>query len=346
MIWNGRELAFRQLWEELGVSIPESDSGTFSSLLYCPHPEHANSRTPAFQANLVKPFCNCFGADCFGSSGKPGTIEYAVQAIRGCDEKEARRFIMRFTRVALGGRQIVSDGLRRRKSVESLTELRNDLERFQRGDYTYLPKQARAYLEQRGVDQQMRGSWQVGFDEEAERLVIPAFDERGNLRFLIRRAIDGRQPKYLYSPGSVKSDVLFGLLHLPKTQRMLVLVEGSLDVIHLGLGGIHAVGTLGSGLSEKQVKLVRERDPERVYLFFDRDAAGVQNVLDASEKLDRLPVFVCRYSAGDDPAELTAAQARRSIERAIPRHEFLKIVRRTTPSKTTKEAQVGNYHHV
>ena len=339
MLWSGRELAFRGMWEELGVSIPEHDAGTFSTLLYCPNPQHSNTRTPSFQVNMVKPLTHCF-AHC----GISGTYEHAVQVILGCDEKAARRFIMRFTRVALGGSVSPSDGVRRRKTVESLSELKTDLDRFQRGEYSFLPKLARGYLDKRGIDQQARGSWMIGFDEEAERIVIPAHDERGNLRFLIRRAVDGRQPKYLYSPGAVKSEILFGLLHVPRTQRMLVLVEGSLDVVHLqqGLGGIHAVGTLGSGLSEKQVRLVHQRDPQRIYLLFDKDGAGVENVLDACRKLDRFPLWVCRYPRDRfDPAELTQREAKRAIERALPRHEFLRLVHRLTPRKTTKEARVG-----
>ena len=339
MLWQGRELAYRQLWEELGVSIPEHDSGTFSSLLYCPNPSHANSRSPAFQVNQIKPLCHCFG-----HCGISGTIEHAVQTILGCDEKAARRFIMRFTRVALGAAVSPPDGLRRRKSAQSLTELTHDLERFARGEFSFLPKLAREYLDGRGIDHAARGTWEIGFDEEQERLVIPARDERGNVRFLIRRAIGRQQPKYLYSPGSIKTEILFGLLHIPKTQRMLVLVEGSLDSLHLqGLGGIPAVGTLGSGLSDKQVRLIHGRDPQRIYTMFDRDQAGVQNVLDTIERLPRFPIFVCRYSKNSDhadPMELSLGEARRAIDRAIPKHEFMRIVRdlKKTPSK---EVRVG-----
>lgn len=331
------------MFEALGVSIPESDSGTFSSLLFCPSPQHDNKRSPAFQVNLVKPLCHCFG-----NCGISGTYEHAVQMILGCTEREARKFILGFTRVALQGSVRPADGVRRRKSAGDLQELARDLERFERGEFTFLPKEARAYLDARGLDQAARGRWQIGWDEDgggdrllAERIVIPAFDERGKLRFLIRRAVDGRQPKYVYSRGSVKSDVLFGLLQVPRDQRMLVLVEGSVDSIRRQLGGIPAVGTLGSGLSDRQVRLIYERGPEHVFAMFDKDEAGVKNTLDACEKLSRIPLSICRYPSGrSDPAELLHAEAERSIERALPRHEFLRRVHKlsmTTPSRRRKE---------
>lgn len=343
MIYHGRELNAKAMWEALGVSIPESDSGTFSSLLFCPNGAHDNKRTPSFQVNLVKPL-----AHCFSKCGISGTYEHAVRTILGCTEREARKFILGFTRVALEGAVRPADGVRRRKSAGDLQELARDLERFERGEFTYLPKEARAYLDSRGIDQQARGRWQVGWDEDgggdrllAERLVIPARDHRGVVRFLIRRAIDGRQPKYVYSRGSAKTDVLFGLLQVPRNERILLLVEGSVDSIRRQLGGLPAVGTLGSGLSDRQVRLIYERDPERVYTMYDRDEAGVRNTLDACEKLSRIPVFVCRYPNGrSDPAELLHAEAERAIGRALPRHEFLRRVAKlskTTPSRRRKE---------
>lgn len=338
MIYRGRELNARALWESLGVSIPEGDTGTFSSLLHCPNPEHDNTRSPAFQVNLVHPLVHCFSR-----CGVQGNYEHAIQVIRGCSEKDARRYILQFTQTATPGALRPADGVRRRKSAVDLQELSRDLERLQRGEFTYLPKQARAYLDERGLDSAARSRWEIGWDEDgggdrllAERIVIPARDERGVVRFLIRRAIDGRQPKYVYSRGSVKTDILFGLLQIPRSERILLLVEGSIDVIRRQVGGQNAVGTLGSGLSEKQTRLIYERGFERVYTMYDKDEAGVRNTLDACKKLSRVPVFVCRFPQGrSDPAEMLRNEAQRAIERAIPRHEFIARVEKLKHSKMT-----------
>lgn len=333
MIYQGRNLNYRAMWEALGVSIRESEAGAFSDLKLCPNPEHDNKRSPAFQVNLTKPLVHCFSR-----CGVSGSYEHAVQVILGCTPKDARRFIMGFTRVGLGKVDVAAaqDGVRRRKTVESMSALAFDLQRLERGDFTYLPVEARQYLDERGIDQSVRSLWQVGWDEEAERIVIPGRDHRGVARFLIRRAIDGRRPKYLYSDGAVKSEILFGLLHVPKTQRMLVLVEGSVDSIRRQLGGQPAVAILGSGLSDRQVRLISER-ADQVYTMFDPDEAGVKNTLDAIRRLPRHSVRVCLYPprSDSDPAKLLHAEARRSLERAIPSHEFLRRIGKLAKTTTT-----------
>lgn len=320
MQYAGRQLDFRAAWEALGVSIPESDTGGFSRLLLCPHPGHANSRSPAFQANLKQPLCTCFAPDCFGTKGKPGTIEYAAEAILGVTHHEARKFLLGFTS---SGTFDIEPTTRKRVAALEESEVARDQRRLESGEFTYMPQRVISYLESRLIDGPARGRWGLGWDERAERLVIPAFDRRGRFKLLIRRSVDGRHPKYLYTEGAPKSEILFGLR--PSTsRRILVLVEGSLDVIVQHQGGVvEAAGTLGSGLSTSQVRLIHEADPQRIYLMPDRDGAGVANVLDAQRKLSRFPIFVCRYRRGSDPAEV-GSLGNEMIERAIPMYEFIK----------------------
>lgn len=328
MLWRGRELDARRMWDELGVSIPETDDGTFSRLLFCPNPEHSNTRSPSFQVNLRQPLCHCF-ARC----GIEGTSEHAVQVILGCSEKDARKFMLGFTQATLGiDVDEVHHGAGTRKTITGDSALAKDVLALQRQEFSFLPKNAIAYLEGRGIDQPTRGLWQIGWDEDCSRVVVPARDHRGIVRFLIRRAIGRQQPKYLYTDGAVKSSILFGLLHVPDDLDTLVLVEGSFDTIHMqAIGGRLAgtVGTLGSGLSDRQVRLIHERNPRYVVTSFDNDQAGIKNTLDAYEKLGRFPIQTMLYPKGrKDPAELLPAEALRQLDRAVPRHEFLRRLAR------------------
>lgn len=330
MEFQGRELNVGALWSSLGVPLSEHDDGEFSSLHYCPNPDHDNSRSPAFQVNVRKPICHCFSR-----CGVQGTYEHAVSVILGISEREARKYIFGYCsgRVArIDVEQIVKG--RKREFVSDESALADDRRKLESGKFTYLPKEVRAYLDARGIDSEARGRWQLGYDEEAERLVIPALDHRGVLRFLIRRAVKGYQrPKYLYTAGTSKTDVLFGLLQVGVSSRTLVLVEGSVDAIVRQRHGLPTTATLGSGLSDRQIKLIERHPRDRVYLMFDRDGAGVHNVQDAIEKLPRQRLSVCLYPSGvEDPAEMTETQAVRSIERAIPAHEFASRVRQLTRS--------------
>jgi len=332
--FEGRDLNARALWQALGVDIPEHDDGEWSSLLFCP--AHENTRTPAFGVNLRYPRAHCFNSAC--QLHEPTDYVRAVSIIRGCTAKEARRFILGFTRASMGVE--VEPERRRRKTLAADSPLALDQQKLERGDFRWLPRHAREYLDSRGIGQAARGKWQVGWDEERSRIVIPAFDGRGALRFLIRRAIDDRRPKYLYTDGVAKENVFFGLDRFDReraAQEGGILVEGSIDVIVLHEHDLPCtLATLGSGLSERQVRIADTLDVPRWYLMFDRDSAGVYNVLDARKKLAKTPLFVCRYKDANDPAETKAAQAQAMVRRATPIGEFARKVNKTRATK--KEA--------
>jgi DNA primase len=185
---------------------------------------------------------------------------------------------------------------------------------------SFVPPVGLEYLLNRGIVPASISFWNIGWDSDEKRIVIPAYDEEGRLKFLVKRGIwEKQQPKYLYSEGVEKTQILFGADHLPAEIESVVLVEGVLDVIALKQHGIEALAILGTGISDHQVRVLSRFRPKRVYLMFDKDAAGVRNIEIAYEKLRRYPLFVCRFPKGkDDPAELTYEEARNSLKRAVP----------------------------
>lgn len=343
MIFQGRELDVLSLWGELcdmPNSIPEP-LPMFLDKTICPNPEH-DTHKRHFQINTAKPFVHCF-ARC----GISGSYEHAVATIMGLrkddgelDLKAARRHIMRHTRTSLG-KKIVSayTGRGTRKTFSPDDPVARDERALKGGAFQFLPKEARAYLDARGIDTSTRGKWELGWHEAEERLVIPAYDERGNFRFLIKRQVKGGGSlKYLYTEGAIKTSILFGACYLDENAVAsdgLVLVEGSIDTIRLHQIGVrNAVGILGSGLSKKQVRLIDKFNPRRVFLFFDKDSAGVDNIRDAKTKLTRLPLFVVRFPKHrSDPAEMTREEVERALKRAIPVHEFFSKSRNATRHK-------------
>lgn len=233
--------------------IQGGDSGPFLSLTFCPNPDHSNSRSPAFQINVSKPFVHCF-AHC----GISGTYEHAVSVIEGFYEKynvsdeeialakrkwelnepiEVKRARGKVRTAHRAARKIIfqrSSALGRRsgKSEETYSDTNNDRNKRPIAaskrkpqaeiitedslvNYSYLPKQAIEYLESRGINEASRRRWQIGFDESAERVTIPVRDHRGKLLFIIRRGIHKWQnPSYLYPAESEKQKVLFGACNL------------------------------------------------------------------------------------------------------------------------------------
>lgn len=270
-----------------------------------------------------------------------GTYEHAISVILGVSEKDARRKVMEYTRLATGSPQVYTS-LGTRKSVSADDAVVKDEKRLNSAAFTYLPLEVREWLDGRGIDQESRGRWQIGYDEDEERIVIPAYDENDRFRFLIKRSIKhSGHMKYLYTEGAIKTSLLFGACFL-ESQGVrsdgLILCEGSLDTIRLHqMGATNAVAILGTGISRRQVRIVDKLGPKRVYLLFDKDAAGVHNILAAQKAITKIPLWVCRYPRDkSDPAEMGKGEIERSIERALPMHKFLAL---------TKEARNEKAHH-
>lgn len=344
MIYQGRDLDVLSLWSEyvdlpggIGTPLP-----TYLPKVVCPNPAH-DTHKRHFQVNTRKPMVHCF-ARC----GVQGSYEHAIAIILGLttkkgepDVRAARRLILRHTRTALGRTPSAFEGNGTRKTVGPEDPVAKDARALEGGTFQYLPREARHYLDSRGIDPNSRGKWQLGWSEDEERLVIPAFDERGNFRFLIKRSLrKSGSLKYLYTDGAIKTSILFGACYIDSDRirsHGLVLCEGSLDVIRLHQVGVtNAVAILGSGLSKRQVRLIDTIKPRRVYLFFDKDSAGIDNIADAKLKLTKLPLFVCRFPKHrSDPAEMDGKEVERALRRALPISAFYRKARN---DKLTRKA--------
>jgi hypothetical protein len=325
MLYRGRVVDVVSLWSEFCDFPNDVDRhvGDFLPKVKCPNPAHHTDKRH-FQVNSAKPFVHCF-ARC----GISGTWEHAIATIKGCTEKEARGIILKHCRVPTGGiiDHVSLSGTRKRIDYED--EVARDERAMLAGQYTFLPREAREYLVSRNISEHAILKWNIGYDEETGRIAIPGLDERQVFKFLIRRALGHYKgdDKYLYTPGAIKTNILFGMCYLDRAVLEsvgLVLVEGSLDTIRFHEHGVGStVGTLGSGLSRRQVRLIDNVRPRRVYCFYDKDVAGIDNIMDARAKITKYPLFVCRYPGDkEDPAELTRKEVWRQIERAIPIGEF------------------------
>lgn len=336
MKYRGREIDPVRLWENY-VDFPHNleIDGKFLSKVVCPNPEHDTTKRH-FQINVTDGLVHCF-AHC----GISGTFEHALCVIHGFYQKhrvedaldnrekkrrterarkEARRIILRATTTGRSGVSLSkSSTVGKSQPITTVSDL---------GYETRIPPVGIEYLEGRGITSETIAAWELGWDADEKRIVIPAKDIDGHLRFLIKRAVTDRQwPKYLYTEGFPKTSLLFGACQIdPRMIRSdgLILVEGSLDAIwlwHLGFRNVCAI--LGTGISKKQAEIIARWRPRRIYFMFDRDTAGVRNIEIASIRLRKYPLFVCRYPKGKtEPDGLTRREADRVIARSLPISKF------------------------
>jgi len=125
-----------------------------------------------------------------------------------------------------------------------------------------------------------------------KRVVFSIDDPNGNIVGFAGRAVGNAEPKYLYTKGLRKSDLLYRYQNAERSlaqctpdaanSKHLFVVEGLMDALRLESFGMAAVALLGARASAKQIDLVIKLAQKReqkghhlaVHVFLDADAAG------------------------------------------------------------------------
>ena len=130
---------------------------------------------------------------------------------------------------------------------------------------------ARKYLKSRGVTEQQIAWWKMGYCSSGEyegRVVIPSFDDEGDLNYFISRSYDKKAyPKYKNPPAS--KNIIFNDLFVDWSSD-IILVEGVFDAV---VAGRNSVPLLGSTLNQNSVLLQKiVKEDAGVYIALDPDA--------------------------------------------------------------------------
>ena len=129
---------------------------------------------------------------------------------------------------------------------------------------------AMRYLQKRGVTHEDILKWKIGYcfsGEYRNRIIVPSFDQDGDISYFIARSYSG--DSYKYKNPRASKDITFNELYID-WNKDLVLVEGVFDALVAG----NAVPILGSTL-RRGSKLLREivRNDTPIYVALDPDAA-------------------------------------------------------------------------
>lgn len=131
--------------------------------------------------------------------------------------------------------------------------------------------QAIAYLTGRGITSEDILDYKLGYCEEGhykDRIIVPSFDEYGELNFFVGRGIWERtSPPYL--SGRFDKDIIFNDL-LIDWSKPITLVEGPFDAFKAGLNAIPLQGKLPS---KKLVSKICRLLP-KTYVSLDIDAGA------------------------------------------------------------------------
>jgi DNA primase len=159
------------------------------------------------------------------------------------------------------------------------------------------------YLLNRGFTEEDILKWKIGFcdfGEYRDRVIIPSFDEHGELNYFVARSFkESSYAKYKNPPKT--KNIIFNDL-MVDWQQDIVLVEGAFDAIK----GDNCIPILGSTLKEDSLlfKKLCQHNP-RVYLALDSDAEKkAYKIADLLMKND-LQVYKINVLPYNDIGEMT-----------------------------------------
>lgn len=145
------------------------------------------------------------------------------------------------------------------------------------------------------------------------RMMIPFFDNSGNIIGYTGRIVGEGEPKYLNTPETLlfnKSRFIFGLTQAKEFIRRsgyVVIVEGNMDVISSHQAGVcEAVATSGTAMTEQHLKIL-SRLTDDIRLAYDGDAAGIkaaERAIDLANNLGINLKIISGYDGAKDPDEL------------------------------------------
>jgi len=164
------------------------------------------------------------------------------------------------------------------------------------------------YLLNRGITVETCKAWEIGYDEDAQRVVFPVRRRDGQLVGMTGRILPNEvarcealglmEPtKYHNYSGLNKTRYLYGS-HLWVPGLPLVVIEGPVDAL-ASWQALHeranVSATLGQGFTQEHRRLIRNFCPPSVYIFGDSDSAGRR----MSEKIEcvlhrDVPLFLMR----------------------------------------------------
>jgi DNA primase len=240
-----------------GIGIEKELDNDF--LIFCPY--HGNYRTPAAEVNKETGMLFCFSCN------------YSTDLIQLVMDQTNRTYFE--------SARFIESKNSDKNFLESVHEKLEEKPEFLPFDDLLIKRlnvqalespRALNYFYGRRITQESIKKFSLGFSENKDMITIPVTSPDGMSIGFVARSIEGKQ--FRNSDNLPKSKTLFNL-HRVKSSRIVYVVESSFDAIRLDQVGMPAVATLGAGISNKQVELLRQYFNE-IFVIADNDEAGQQ----------------------------------------------------------------------
>ncbi len=164
-------------------------------------------------------------------------------------------------------------------------------------------KQAWNYVKKRNITDEMLQKYRIGFCYEgkyANRIIIPSFDDNGEINYFIARSYLTRTKKKYDNPEAPKEIIIWNE-HLINWTETIYLVEGAFDSIFLP----NSIALLGKFVSTELFKKLYEK-AKKIVIVLDGDAWGDTEKLYHKLNCGKLmgKIWVVRLPIDKDIADL------------------------------------------
>lgn len=258
----------------------------------CPNPEHEDS-TASFVVELNDDGLESWRCHGCHSGRKDGTENFGSDNIAFAEwitfHKEHK--VLGFYNAVAKAAEFYGIPMEENKYGPIYRQNRVLMERYEAGLTPYV----RAYLHQRGLDDEDIRKWHLGFT--GERISFPILNTAGDVIGFSNRAFSeesrssGR--KYIntansrpgHPTGFFKSSVMYGAQFLDMSVKDIYIFEGQFDAILAGKVGVpNAVAVMTCHLTGEQAKFIAKHNFTPT-LCFDPDDAGRKGAMRAMETL-------------------------------------------------------------
>lgn len=274
--------------ESKGLQVIRDDGAELAC--YCPF--HSNMDTPAFYINKKTGLWICFNPSC----GKTGSLRDLMEFF-GDHGKIVRDYSLNEIEENLLYKHSDED--------EGWDQVLESISVDYENDSSKLN-----YLINRGFSIDTLEYFGIAFSETKRRIVIPARDEKHKVVGFIGRAIsDDVQPKYLYSKGFPRKNILFNLNNAKRFDSCII-VEGSLDAMKVHQSGFpNVVSSLGATITKEHISMLASNF-DTIIVFSDNDGAGnaMRSEIIANLNDKNLKIVDFTDSSFKDPGDMTSEQ--------------------------------------
>ena len=228
-------------------------------LFYCPFCKH---HKPKMSVNISKNVFKCWVCD---TSGK--NVYYLLKRFGTFDNQQ--EWLKITNQIDVRDFELIITGSASNEKIKQKIDLPEEYKPLFTGSIDLYSQIPLNYLTKRGFSHDKIYKYKIGYCASGEykgRIIIPSFDEEGDVSYFVSRTYTKQKRKY--KNPRVSKDIVFNDL-LIDWQKPIVLVEGVFDSIHEE----NMIPILGSTLSEKTelFQKIVEKSP-KTYIALDPDA--------------------------------------------------------------------------